>query len=199
MDYALEVLLQDVKKKRLPAFEIRWPTVDEMKASALLLMRNRQYGPLLEGLFVVTDGSSMPCADYTNVNLQDSYFEGSTQEGQVTNLFVLDFFGEIINAAINFPGSWHDNNLADSSGLYFLKLSDEMTPPGYAVLEDSAFVNDTRRTNGKTFQCRKISGTSDFPSYATLAAVDVLLQRAMPSERQSAEWGVRALKGPFPG
>lgn len=30
-----------------------------------------------------------------------------------------------------------------------------------------------------------------------MAAVDVLLERAMPSEMQFAEWGVRALKGPF--
>ena len=28
-------------------------------------------------------------------------------------------------------------------------------------------------------------------------AVDKLLERAMPSERQSAEWGVHPIKGPF--
>ena len=197
LDYALEVLLHVVKKKRLPAFEIRWPTMDEMKASALLLRRHRQYVPLLEGVFAVTDGARMPCADYTNVDLQNAYFEGYTQEVQLTNLFVWKFFGEIIHAAINFPGSWHDNKLAGASGLYFTKLSDEMTPPGYAVLGDSAFVSDTRRTNGKIVRARKTNETSDIPYSATLAAVDVLLQRAMPSERQSAEWGVRAFKGPF--
>ncbi len=30
-----------------------------------------------------------------------------------------------------------------------------------------------------------------------MAIIDELLQKIMPSERQSAEWGVRALKGPF--
>lgn len=29
------------------------------------------------------------------------------------------------------------------------------------------------------------------------AAVNTLLERALPSERQSAEWGVQGLKGPF--
>ena len=35
------------------------------------------------------------------------------------------------------------------------------------------------------------------PRYTWMAAVDKLLQSAMPSERQSAEWGVRPTKGPF--
>ena len=39
--------------------------------------------------------------------------------------------------------------------------------------------------------------TSGVTSSLWLAAVDTLLDKAMPSERQSAEWGVRALKGPF--
>ena len=38
---------------------------------------------------------------------------------------------------------------------------------------------------------------SDVPSSAWLAEIDAFLERAMPSEIQSAEWGVRALNGPF--
>ncbi len=38
---------------------------------------------------------------------------------------------------------------------------------------------------------------SGAPRSVWLAAVDLLLQRAMPFERRSAEWGVRTLKGPF--
>ena len=83
------------------------------------------------------------------------------------------------------------------SGLYFPKLSDEMTPPDMAILGDSAFVNITKATNGKVLYSRKSNETNDILKSAELAAVDLLLQRAMPSERQSAEWGVRAMKGPF--
>ena len=72
-----------------------------------------------------------------------------------------------------------------------------MTPPGVAILGDSAFVNTTKATNGKVLRNRKSNEMNDIPKSAELAVVDVLLQRAMKSERQSAEWGVRAMKGPF--
>ncbi|CDF33017.1 unnamed protein product [Chondrus crispus] len=129
--------------------------------------------------------------------MQNAYFKGFTQGVEVTNLFVWNFYGELIHAAINFPGSWHDTKLASASGLYFPKLSDEYTPPGYAVLGDSAFVNNLKATNGKVVRGRKSNETNDIPCSLALAAVDTILQRAMPSERQSAEWGVRAIKGPF--
>ena len=76
-------------------------------------------------------------------------------------------------------------------------LSDEMTPPGYAILGDSAFINDARITKGKIIRSPKANETQNIPESTELYAVDLILQRVMPSERQSAEWGIRALKGPF--
>lgn len=70
--------------------------------------------------------------------MQNAYFEGYTQNVEVTNLFVRNVFGEIIHAAINFPRSWHDSKLANVSGLIYPNLSDEYTPSGYAILGDSA-------------------------------------------------------------
>ena len=183
LDYSLEVLLRVVKKTSRTEFEIRWPDEGEMLASSLLLKNNRTNGPLLKGVFAVTDGGRMPCADYTDVDTQNAYFEGFTQGVEVTNLFVWNFYGELIHAAVNFPGSWHDTKLAGASGLYYPKLSDEMTPPGYAILGDSAFVNNTNVTNGKVLPGRKTNETWDIPESATLAAVDIILQGVMPSER----------------
>ena len=197
MDFSLQVLLHVVKRKSRREFEIRWPSVEEMEASSSLLQSNRVYGPFLKGVFAVTDGGRMPCADYTDKNLQNAYYEGYTQNVEVTNLFVWNFFGEIIHAAVNYPGSWHDTKLAGASGLYDPKLLDENTPPGFAILGDSAFVNNTSTTNGKVLRGRKTNEVNDIPESAALAAVDLIMQRIMPSERQSAEWGVRALKGPF--
>ena len=197
LDYALEVLLRVVNKKRHKDFGIRWPNVDEMKLSAELLQRNRPHGHFLGGVFGVVDGGRMPCAHYVDSNLQNAFFEGFTQNEEITNLLVFNFFGELIHAAINFPGSWHDNRLASASGLYWPMLSDDMTPPGYAILGDSAFIKDTRVTNGKIIRSRKANETQDIPESAELCAVDMILQRIMPGERQSAEWGIRALKGPF--
>ena len=53
---------------------------------------------------------------------------------------------------------------------------------------DSAFVIDVRCTNGKVLRGRKSNEKKGIPQSAVLAAVDILLQRVMPSERQSAEW-----------
>ncbi len=197
LDYALEVLFRVVRCKKRAEFEVRWPKEDEMRASALLLQNNRVHGKLLEGIFAVTDGGRFKCADYTDPDLQNAYFEGYTQNVEVTNLFVWNFKGEIIHAAVNYPGSWHDNRLASASGLIFPKLSDECTPPGYAVLGDSAFAASTKVTNGKIVRGRKTNENNGIPESVTMAIIDELLQKIMPSERQSAEWGVRALKGPF--
>ena len=197
LDCGLEVLYRVVTNAQNVDFQIRWPTKEEMEQSNLLLKRNRPSGERLNGVFAVTDGGRMPCADYTNSYIQNAYFEGFTQAVEVTNLFVWDFNGELIHAAVNFPGSWHDNKLAGVSGLYYPELSDEMTPPGFAILGDSAFVNDTRVNKGKVIRARKSNEIWDIPQSAVLAAVDTILQKVMPSERQSAEWGVRAVKGPF--
>ena len=53
---------------------------------------------------------------------------------------------------------------------------------------------------GKIVRARNLSErgrSSDVAESAYLAAVDALRERDMPFERQSAEWGVRAIKGPF--
>jgi len=52
-------------------------------------------------------------------------------------------------------------------------------------------------TNGKTLRSRKTNEKHDIPESAALCAVDIILQRVLPSERQSAEWGIRAIKAPF--
>ena len=187
LDYGLEVLLRVLKRKSRTKFEVRWPTVEEMQSSSALLQTNPRLGPLLEGVFAVVDGARLPCADYTNADLQNAFYEGYTQSVEVTNSFVWNFFGEIIQAGINYPGSWHDSKLANASGLLFPKLSDSMTPPGYAIPGDSAFIGHTRHTKGNIVRGRKSNETKRIQSSPEMAAVDIILQRVMPSERRSAE------------
>ena len=67
-------------------------------------------------------------------------------------------------------------------------LSDEYTPAEYAILGDSPFVGDPRCTHGKVLRGRKSNERKVVPESALLAMVDALLQRAMPSNRQSPEW-----------
>lgn len=115
---------------------------------------------------------------------------------EVTNPFDFYFFGE--HAAVNYSGSWHDTKLATATfGLYFPTLSEDMTLPGMAILGDSNFVNNIGVMHGKIIRGRKENEHFDIPNIASIAELDLALQSIMPSEGQSAEWGVRAIKGPF--
>lgn len=152
---------------------------------------------MLKGLFAVTDRSRFKFQNYGDLNLQNAYYEGYTQSKEVANLFVFKFFGEIILAGVNHPGSWHDKKLAGTTGLYFPKLSASIKPSSMAILGDSAFVNGTDCTNGKFLRARKRNETDGIIQSGELSAIDLIIMRVMPNERQSAKWAIRAIKVPF--
>eukprot|EP00171_Calliarthron_tuberculosum_P001333 IDg1333t1 len=52
----MEVLTRIVRRRANRDFEVRWPTAEEMQASAALLQQNRQHGSILHGVFAVMDG-----------------------------------------------------------------------------------------------------------------------------------------------
>lgn len=101
---------------------------------------------------------------------------------------------------MNYPGSWHDRKLADASGLYFPNLSDERNPPGFSVLADSAFPWRDRSIYFKIVRAPKSNEMGGAPNASRTIwseAMNLVLDRLLPSDRQSAEWGICALKGPF--
>ena len=155
-----------------------------MRESADLLTQNRPNGALLSNIFAVVDGGRLPYADYVDTDIQNAYYEGYTMSVQVTNLFVFNFKGELIHAALNFPGSWHDSRVAHSSGLINPLLL-VMTPRGLAILTDSAFTAG-HEIDDKIVRGRKSNERKDFFS-VEMAALDLILQRVLPSERLSAE------------
>lgn len=63
------------------------------------------------------------------------------------------------------------------------------------LLADSAF--PTCGLDGKIVRGRKNNEAGDIDDGAVLGALDIITQRYMPSERQSAEWGIRTIKDPF--
>ena len=83
------------------------------------------------------------------------------------------------------------------SGLISPKLKDELTPTGFAILVDDALKNDTRLTGVKLIIARKANETKGIMQSPEMAAVDLVTKIVLPSERQMAEWGIRALNGPF--
>lgn len=197
LDYSIRVLYQVVTSKHNKEFEIRWPTFIEQEESASLLKNEIHPVTFSQDIFGITDGGRFPCADYINLNVQNAFSEGYTQRAEVTNVFVFNFKGELIFAAINFPGTWHDSEIADRTDLYHEKLSDRMTEPGMAILGDDVFVNDTGAANGKIVRSKDVNEANMIPEAAGRAAIDIIL-RAYSSEHQhNTEWGVCAIKGPF--
>ena len=104
-DYGLAVLKRVLKSPDLPACVIKWTSLEEMKLSASLMTNNRKWGHLLQGVFGVMDGGRIMCSYYKDEAPQNGYYEGFTQNVEVTNLFVFNFFGELIHAGINYPGA----------------------------------------------------------------------------------------------
>ena len=65
-------------------------------------------------------------------------------------------------------------------------------PTGFAVLADSAFPRTSACLKGKIVRVRKqneVGRGDDAPENFYIEALEKLKDRAVPSERQSAEWG----------
>lgn len=87
-----------------------------------------------------------------------------------------------------FPRGRNDSKPATFSGLLYPNLADEMTPFGMAILGNSVFVVGSRVTGVKVVRTHKIKETKRVLENLEIAAIDLIIQRVLPSERQSAEW-----------
>ena len=117
LDYGVEVMSKVIEGNECKYFAVKWPDEDQMRHSASILEQNRNHDGLLNGVFAVMDGGRMLCSRNGDPNIQNAYWEGFSQSREVTNLFVWDFKGELIFAAVNYPGSWLDSRVAAASGL----------------------------------------------------------------------------------
>lgn len=80
--------------------------------------------------------------------------------------------------------------------MLFLKVG-ELTPPGFALFGNSAFVMDSRAGEEKPYRELETNGTRAGPESETLAALHIVMQRVLFCKQQSAEWDTKALKAPF--
>lgn len=116
---------------------------------------------------------------------------------KVTNLPGYRFKGEVIYAAMSFPGSWHVTKLAIMSGSMYPNLLDNMTPPSVAVLGYSAFVVDSRVSGVKIVRAHKTNETKEVFESVKIATIAFIIQRVLTTEQQSTKWKIRALKAQF--
>lgn len=83
------------------------------------------------------------------------------------------------------------------SGLLYPKVGSKVTPPGFAILGDSAVVVDVARFWGKKVRGRKNNEVTSIPETVHLAAVNLVLQQLLRRECQSANWVVSTFKAPY--
>lgn len=136
MDFAIEVLQHMFTTILNPLWKLEWPTEEEIGLSAQLLEKNRNYGPLLKGVFSVMDGAHFRNADYTNLDIQNGFYDGYSSDVEITNLLVFDFNGCLIHCGLNYPGSWNDSKISYLCGMMEVALSDEnrLDMPSFAIL-----------------------------------------------------------------
>ncbi len=102
-------------------------------------------------------------------------------------VFAFSPSGNIAACTVNAPGSWHDSFIVENCGIYANLESVNETTGGKAAV-DSAFslkrcqflINSGKKKHRKTALERRMRHQATF-------------------HHQSAEWGMRALQGSFPG
>lgn len=99
LDFSLEVLLNVAQARDVVEFEIQWTSEDEMHAFSELLLRKCAHGLL----FAEMDGGRMTCAAYNSSELHNYLLERFTQETEVSDIYVWNFFGELVHAGVHFP------------------------------------------------------------------------------------------------
>ena len=119
---------------QLPEAAIGWPPPAEMEQySAILHQRN----PLLEHCFAFCDGTSVACYCEEDPILQNGYYNGWKGQAVVSSVFLWTPDGKIRWAAINYPGSFHDCNVAQQ--LYRILQCPRLCPDQFKIIGDSAF------------------------------------------------------------
>ncbi|KZT56611.1 hypothetical protein CALCODRAFT_435526 [Calocera cornea HHB12733] len=178
--FGLDLLLRTLRA--MGEARITWPKGDQFKELSDLVVARH---PLLQGAFGSVDGLNLPTATSSDERWQNAQYNGWLHGHFTSNVLVFSTRGELIHAAINAPGSWHDSKV--SSGIY--AQLEEYTPDDFFLAADTAFPHN--RNSIKT----KIRTPVKSGSRTTRDQLQFLDQ--LVSFRQSAEWGMRAIQGSF--
>jgi len=179
---------------------IKFPNENKMEELAALV-EGRE--PQVTNVIGFVDGVSFPTQCSSDVTCQYEYYNGYTHETQINNVFAFSSEGKIIYACLNYPGSWHDAQVAQH-------LMDEVCRSigRYALCVDQGFPRSKDMRNKfvgpLSAKARTRIDNSPLP-LDPAEREEALLRRARlvavhelyVSLRQAAEWGMRALQGTF--
>ena len=141
--------------------------------------------PGLHDVWCTMDGLKITLQQSGDSEIQNMFYNGWTHDHYVSSVLVFCPDGTIPIAAINYPGCFHDSQIAEWGKIY-KKLETIYNENGGKCVVDSAFAQSRFNFLIKSSQTDPI----DIPQ--------ALLNREATSLRQSAEWGMRALQSSFP-
>jgi hypothetical protein len=143
--------------------------------------------PALQDVYCFADGLKIDLQSTSNFVAQAIHYNGWTHGHYITNIFIFVPDGTLIGAAVNYPGSFHDSTVCTMGGLYD-RLQEMYDLCGGKCVMDSAFTS-----RDKPYVIKSSRDPFDAPTAQEAAGYIQATQL-----RQSAEWGMRALKGSFP-
>ena len=141
--------------------------------------------PRLMDVWCTMDGLKLSIQQSGDSHVQNLYYNGWTHDHYVSSVLVFCPDGTIPIAAINFPGSFHDSQIAEWGKIY-TKLEHVYHDNGGQCVVDSAFARNRYNFLIKSAQADPID------------MEEALLNREATAMRQASEWGMRALQSSFP-
>jgi hypothetical protein len=173
--------------RRDPAAAITWPDEATMREYAAMVRRRE---PCVHNVIGFVDGVSLSVQCCSERLQQNAMYDGYIKDTMINNVLAFAPNGKIIYAALNFPGSWPDSQLAAA-----LQQQVVNTIGDYALCVDSGFPmrGDMQDRFVGPLSRRGKSGFAD----PELKSLIIRRHRAYTSLRQAAEWGMRGLQGTF--
>jgi hypothetical protein len=184
--YALNMMNKHIDD--IPEAKIEWPSPARMSVLAKKIEARQ---PAIKNAFGFVDGLSLPVADFLDPNIQNAYYNGYKSSCRTNNLIVYSPEGDIIFVKYNYPGSWHDGQLARTPLMDTLLL--QHTPSPFCIIGDTAFKSSGEMTNKILTPLKQ----NQIAQHADLAARQLALHQHITSVRQAVEWGMRQVQGVF--
>jgi hypothetical protein len=172
-----------------PYARIQIPTDEQI---GFYKRRIQERHPALQDVWCTMDGLKLKLQQSGNQVIQNNYYNGWTHDHYVSNVFVFCPDGTIPICYYNVPGSLHDSNIATIGKIYD-KLESVYRRNGGKCTADSAFASKNVPYIIKSAQYVDLE---DDDGIALRNRIRVNTEAT--SMRQSAEWGMRALKASFP-
>jgi DDE superfamily endonuclease len=148
--------------------------------------------PALQDVWCTMDGIKLMLQQSGNQLSQGNYYNGWTHDHYVSNVIVFCPDGTIPICYYNLPGTLHDSNVAVIGKIYD-KLEDVYNRNGGKCTADSAFAAKNVPYIIKSSQSIDLED-NDIEALRNR----LIVNQQATSMRQSAEWGMRALKASFP-